>query len=90
MACVMKFFEPFTFQPPFDRIAVVRVPEASEPACDSVSCSAARAYSRNPEFYSFYRSLQAYDRAIGREGDILVVTPEGEFFKYLKDPATQR
>jgi modulator of FtsH protease HflC len=50
----------------------------------------ARAYSRNPEFYSFYRSLQAYDRAIGREGDILVVTPEGEFFKYLKDPATKR
>jgi membrane protease subunit HflC len=50
----------------------------------------ARAYSRNPEFYSFYRSLQAYDRAIGREGDILVVTPEGEFFKYLKDPATRR
>jgi membrane protease subunit HflC len=50
----------------------------------------ARAYSRNPEFYSFYRSLQAYDRAIGKEGDILVVTPEGEFFKYLKDPATKR
>jgi modulator of FtsH protease HflC len=50
----------------------------------------ARAYSRNPEFYSFYRSLQAYDRAIGREGDVLVVTPEGEFFKYLKDPATRR
>jgi len=46
----------------------------------------ARAYSKNPEFYSFYRSLQAYDRSLGKEGDLLVVTPDGEFFKYLKDP----
>jgi membrane protease subunit HflC len=45
----------------------------------------ARAYSRNPEFYAFYRSLQAYDRALGKEGDLLVVTPDGEFFQYLKD-----
>jgi modulator of FtsH protease HflC len=45
----------------------------------------ARAYSKNPEFYSFYRSLQAYDHSLGREGDLLVVTPDGEFFKYLKD-----
>ncbi len=46
----------------------------------------ARAYSKNPEFYSFYRSLQAYDRALGKDGDLLVVTPDGDFFKYLKDP----
>jgi modulator of FtsH protease HflC len=46
----------------------------------------ARAYSKNPEFYSFYRSLQAYDHALGKDGDLLVVTPDGEFFKYLKDP----
>jgi modulator of FtsH protease HflC len=45
----------------------------------------ARAYSKNPEFYSFYRSLRAYDRSLGKEGDLLVVTPDGEFFKYLKD-----
>jgi membrane protease subunit HflC len=45
----------------------------------------ARAYSRNPEFYAFYRSLQAYERSIGKEGDVLVVTPDGEFFQYLKD-----
>ncbi len=47
----------------------------------------ARAYSKDPEFYSFYRSLQAYDHALGKDGDLLVVTPDGEFFKYLKDPA---
>ena len=47
----------------------------------------ARAYSKNPEFYAFYRSLQAYERSLGKDGDLLVVTPDGEFFKYLKDPA---
>lgn len=46
----------------------------------------AHAYSRNPEFYAFYRSLQAYERSLGKDGDLLVVTPDGEFFKYLKDP----
>jgi modulator of FtsH protease HflC len=46
----------------------------------------AKSYSKNPEFYSFYRSLQAYERSLGKDGDILVVSPEGEFFKYLKDP----
>jgi modulator of FtsH protease HflC len=50
----------------------------------------ARAYSRNPEFYAFYRSLQAYERSIGRDGDLLVVTPDGEFFKYLKSPGPSR
>ncbi|HSY05908.1 MAG TPA: protease modulator HflC [Steroidobacteraceae bacterium] len=47
----------------------------------------AHAYARDPEFYAFYRSLQAYERALGRDGDLLVVTPDGEFFKYLKDSA---
>jgi modulator of FtsH protease HflC len=46
----------------------------------------ARAYSRNPEFYSFYRSLQAYDKAIGTDNDVLVISPDSEFFKYLKRP----
>jgi len=46
----------------------------------------AKSYSKYPEFYSFYRSLQAYERSLGKEGDILVVSPDGEFFKYLKDP----
>lgn len=45
----------------------------------------ARAYSKNPEFYAFFRSLQAYDHSLGKDGDLLVVTPDGEFFKYLKD-----
>ena len=50
----------------------------------------ARAYSKNPEFYQFYRSLQAYERSLGKDGDVLVVSPDGEFFKYLKDPASKK
>ena len=45
----------------------------------------AHAFSRNPEFYSFYRSLQAYERSIGKDGDLLVLTPDGEFFRYFKE-----
>jgi membrane protease subunit HflC len=43
----------------------------------------ALAYGKSPEFYAFYRSLQAYRSSLAREGDVWVVTPEGEFFKYL-------
>jgi membrane protease subunit HflC len=45
----------------------------------------AKAYGRNPEFYAFYRGLQAYRRSLGKQGDVLVLAPEGEFFKYLKE-----
>ncbi|HLS80737.1 MAG TPA: protease modulator HflC, partial [Steroidobacter sp.] len=43
----------------------------------------AQAYSRNPEFYSFHRSLQAYRESIGTENDVLVIKPDSEFFRYL-------
>jgi membrane protease subunit HflC len=46
----------------------------------------AQAYGKSPEFYSFYRSLQAYRSSLAREGDVWVVSPEGEFFKYLGSP----
>jgi len=46
----------------------------------------AKAYGRNAEFYSFYRSLQAYRRSLGKQGDVLVLEPDSEFFKYMKDP----
>jgi modulator of FtsH protease HflC len=44
-----------------------------------------KAYGANPEFYSFYRGMQAYRRSLGKQGDMLVISPEGEFFKYLKE-----
>ncbi len=46
----------------------------------------ATAYQRYPEFYSLYRSLEAYRNSIGKQGDVLVISPKGEFFKYLKQP----
>lgn len=49
--------------------------------------SYARAYGRNPEFAAFYRSLEAYRTALGREGDVLVIQPDGDFYKYLRSPA---
>jgi len=47
----------------------------------------AAAYNRNPEFYSFYRSLQAYRTSLAREGDVMVISPDSEFFRYFKSPA---
>ena len=47
----------------------------------------ATAYKRNPEFFSFYRSLEAYRSSIGTGSDLLLIEPDSAFFKYLKDPA---
>jgi membrane protease subunit HflC len=44
----------------------------------------ARTYNRNPEFYKFYRSLQAYRSSLGRDQDILVIAPDSDFFRYLE------
>lgn len=45
----------------------------------------AEAYSRNPEFYAFYRSLEAYRNSLRSKADVLVLDPSSQFFKYLKD-----
>lgn len=50
----------------------------------------ARAYSRNPEFYRFYRSMQAYRNSLGRENDVFVLAPDSEFFRYLNRPTAER
>jgi len=44
----------------------------------------ARAYEANPEFYAFYRSLQAYRSSFKDKNDLLVLDPSSEFFRYLK------
>jgi membrane protease subunit HflC len=43
----------------------------------------AMAYNKDPEFYSFYRSIDAYRKSIGTEGDLLVLNPDSDFFRYL-------
>ena len=46
----------------------------------------ADAYQRNPEFYSFYRSLDAYKNSLRNKSDVMVLDPSSDFFKYLKSP----
>ena len=50
----------------------------------------AQAYSKNPEFYAFYRSIDAYKKAVGNPGDILVLDPNSEFFRYLNQSSGDR
>ena len=50
----------------------------------------ARAYNRNPEFYSFYRSLDAYRNVFNNEDDMLVLEPDSEFFDYFKKKRTRK
>lgn len=44
----------------------------------------AKAYEINPEFYAFYRSLEAYRASFKSKNDVLVLEPNSEFFKYMK------
>ncbi len=44
-----------------------------------------RANEQNPEFYAFYRSLEAYKQSFKSKSDVLVLEPNSEFFKYLKN-----
>ena len=46
----------------------------------------AAAFTQDPEFYSFTRSLRAYQDAFRGNGDIMLLQPDSEFFRYLKDP----
>jgi len=47
----------------------------------------ANAFQKNPEFYSFYRSIEAYKQAFKNKTDILVLEPSSDFFKYIKGAA---
>ena len=44
----------------------------------------AQAFGQNPEFYAFYRSLEAYRNSFKNKGDVIVVEPNSDFFKYMK------
>ena len=45
----------------------------------------ASAYSKDPEFYAFTRSLNAYKETFSSKGDVLLLDPDSDYFKYLKD-----
>lgn len=50
----------------------------------------AEAFGRNPDFYSFYRSLEAYRASFTGKDDVLVIDPSSDFFKYMKDAGGNR
>ena len=45
----------------------------------------ASAYTQNPQFYSFYRSMEAYRQSIGGQQDVLVLSPDSDFFQFLQN-----
>ncbi len=49
----------------------------------------ANAYQQDPEFFAFYRSLNAYRTAFGKKGDVMVLEPDSEFFRYFKQKNAQ-
>jgi membrane protease subunit HflC len=43
----------------------------------------AKAFEQDAEFFSFYRSMQAYAKSLGTQGTTMVLNPDSEFFKYF-------
>ena len=50
----------------------------------------AEAYNRDPEFFAFTRSLNAYRATFSSKGDVLLLDPDSDYFKYLKDEVPQQ
>lgn len=47
----------------------------------------AEAYNQDREFYSFYRSLTAYTNNFSSAGDVILLQPDSDYFRYFKDPS---
>jgi len=50
----------------------------------------AKAFSEGPEFYAFYRSLEAYRASFRNRSDVLVLDPNSDFFRYFRGPGASR
>lgn len=50
----------------------------------------AQAFGKSPEFYKFYRSLEAYRASFKNRSDVMVMDPSSEFFKYFKNPGSAK
>jgi len=46
----------------------------------------ADSYNQDPEFYSFYRSMKAYEVSFGNNQDMILLSPDSDFYKYFKKP----
>ena len=61
-----------------------RIAEETKGQGDAQATSTyADAYAKNPEFYAFIRSLTAYGNSFSNKGDVLLVDPKSDFFRYL-------
>ena len=47
----------------------------------------ARAFSKDQEFYKFYRSITAYTKTFSNAGDVILLQPDSDYFRYFKDPS---
>jgi membrane protease subunit HflC len=47
----------------------------------------AEAFGKDPDFFGFYRSMQAYEAGLGHRDTRMVLRPDSDFFKYFVDPA---
>ena len=50
----------------------------------------AEAFGRDPEFFSFYRSMQAYESALGTDDTTMVLSPDSDFFRYFGSLSAQQ
>jgi membrane protease subunit HflC len=50
----------------------------------------AKAFNKNPEFYAFTRSLQAYKDTFANDEDVLLLKPDSDFFKYMKKSGSEK
>lgn len=50
----------------------------------------ARAFQQNPEFFAFYRSMEAYRQSFKSRSDVMVIDPSSDFFRYLEKPGGRR
>ncbi len=58
---------------------------------DAISAATyAAAYNRDPEFFAFTRSLRAYRESFQSKGDLMLIEPDSDFFRYLKDSKGSR
>ena len=61
--------------------------EITRGAADAVATETyASAYGKDEEFYAFYRRLNAYQNSFSNQGDVMLLEPDSDFFKYFKNP----
>ena len=50
----------------------------------------AKAFNRDREFYKFYRSITAYTKNFSNAGDVILLQPDSDYFRYFKDPSGKK